>query len=365
MEYTNTRVSKSQQKYHSVRKQHYGICHIMPPDLLKQLIGEASGEHKDDLLKTLLVDTRMRERRSIIGSMLSMFPAASQKQLCIFDAHNTRDVRTSTSARCIGDPVSSDSSVCEAYDGLDATYDLYDDVFKRKSIDDNNMPLNGYVHWGLRYMNAFWDGGKMCFGDGSPAAGIKSFTASIDVMGHELTHGVTQVEAGLEYWCDKDHQPGAVNESISDVFGSLVKQHKLNQTADEADWLIGKIFTDPKIALRSMKAPGTARPNDPQPAHMRDYVNLPNDEDNDNGGVHINSGIPNKAFYITSIEIGGSACEKAGRIWYKTLNSGLHTNCSFQEFADHTFTSAASLYGNGSSEQNAVRKGWQEVGIKV
>lgn len=120
-------------------------------------------------------------------------------------------------------------------------------------------------------MNAFWDGEKMCFGDGDPRLGIKGFTASIDIMSHELTHGITQYEAALEYWCDRTHHPGAVNESISDVFGSLVKQYVLKQTANNADWLIGQIFIDPNIALRSMKAPGTARPNDPQPAHMREY----------------------------------------------------------------------------------------------
>jgi Zn-dependent metalloprotease len=267
-------------------------------------MAEVEEEEKNIALKTLLIDTRMRERRSIIGSMSAMFPVAGEKDICIHDAHNTRDVRTSTRARCIGDKESNDIAVNEAYDGFDATYDLYKTVYGRKSIDDNNFPLKGYVHWGLNYVNAFWDGVKMCFGDGNPA--------------------------------------------------------------DKADWLIGQgMFTDINKALRSMKAPGTARPNDPQPAHMRDYKNLPNDEDNDNGGVHINSGIPNKAFYTTAVEIGGYAWEKAGLIWYKTLGSGLHTDCSFQEFAEHTFVEAGNLFGVGKSEQNAVRKGWHEVGIEV
>jgi Zn-dependent metalloprotease len=344
----------------------YPVCYIIPPDLLKELMAEVEEEEKNIALKTLLIDTRMRERRSIIGSMSAMFPVAGEKDICIHDAHNTRDVRTSTRARCIGDKESNDKAVNEAYDGFDATYDLYKTVYGRKSIDDNNFPLKGYVHWGLNYVNAFWDGVKMCFGDGNPGLGIKGFTSSIDVMSHELTHGVTQYEAALEYWCDRDHQPGAVNESVSDVFGSLVKQYVSKQTADKADWLIGHgMFTDINKALRSMKAPGTARPNDPQPAHMRDYKNLPNDEDNDNGGVHINSGIPNKAFYTTAVEIGGYAWEKAGLIWYKTLGSGLHTDCSFQEFAEHTFVEARNLFGVGKSEQNAVRKGWHEVGIEV
>jgi Zn-dependent metalloprotease len=341
------------------------VCRIVPPDLIKQLMRDAPEDQKDTVLKTLLIDTRMRERRSIMGSMYAMFPTASEKQICTYDSHNTRNVRTSTKARCIGEQKTGDTAVDEAFDGFDATYDFYNAVLGRKSIDDKNFPLNGFVHWGVRFMNAFWDGEKMAFGDGDPARGIKGFTASIDVMAHELTHGVTQYEAALEYWCDETHQPGAVNESISDVFGSLVKQYKLKQTADKADWLIGQIFTDPKLALRSMKAPGTARPNDPQPAHMKDYVNLFNDEEHDNGGVHINSGIPNKAFYVTAAEIGGYAWEKAGTVWYKALSSGLHTDCSFQEFADHTVEAARTLYGDKGKEQDAVRKGWDQVGIKT
>jgi Zn-dependent metalloprotease len=343
------------------------VCNIVPPDLLNQLLKDAPEEHKDIVLKTLMMDSKMRERRSILGSMYGLLAKAAEKSICIFDAHNTQFESMSTKARCIGDSESTDNVINETFDGFGHTYNFYDKVFGRKSIDDKNFPLNAFVHWGVRFMNAFFDGRKMAFGDGDPQLGIKGFTESIDVIAHELTHGVTQYEAELEYFCDETHQPGAVNESISDVFGSLVKQHALNQSADKADWLIGQIFTDPGKALRSMKAPGTARPNDRQPAHIKDYVNLPNDDipANDHGGVHINSGIPNKAFYTAAIEIGGFAWEKAGRIWYKTLGSGLHIDCSFQEFAEHTEEASRALYGDGSTEHKAVKKGWNTVGIKT
>src|SRR4029079_944922 len=138
-----------------------------------------------------------------------------------------------------------------------------------------------------------------------------------------LTHGVTQDEAQLVY----SNQSGALNESLSDVFGSLIKQFSLNQTADQADWLIGAGLLTKQVngvALRSMKAPGTAYNDpvlgkDPQPAHMKDYVNTISD----NGGVHINSGIPNHAFYLIATQIGGNAWEKAGQIWYLTLRDKL------------------------------------------
>lgn len=341
------------------------LCQIMPPDLLKQLLGQVPEEEKNIVLRTIIIDSKMRERRAIMGSMSSMFPLAGEKSICIFDSHNTKDVRSSTKVRCLNDDKADDLSANEAFDGLDVTYNFYENIFGRKSIDNNNMSIKGYVHWGDKYMNAFWDGAKMCYGDGDPNLGIKSFTASIDVMGHELTHGVTQYESGLEYWCDESHHPGALNESISDVFGSLIKQYALNQTAEQADWLIGQIFTDPNLALRNMREPGTARPNDPQPAHMRDYVNLPNDEDHDNGGVHINSSIPNKAFCLAAIDIGGYAWEKAGQIWYKALHGDIPTDCDFHTFAQLTLETSKLLFGNESREHRAVRKGWEAVGIRI
>ncbi len=199
--------------------------------------------------------------------------------------------------RIEGAPASGDAAVDEAYDGLGATFDLYWDVYERNSIDDEGLPLDATVHYGTDYDNAFWNGQRMVFGDGDGDL-FNRFTIAVDVIGHELTHGVTEDEAQLAYF----FQPGALNESNSDVFGSLVKQKLLHQTVEEADWLIGAgLFTSnvQGVALRSMKAPGTAYDDpvlgkDPQPAHMRDYVRTYQD----NGGVHINSGIPNHAFYL-------------------------------------------------------------------
>jgi Zn-dependent metalloprotease len=204
----------------------------------------------------------------------------------------------------------------------------------------------------------------MVYGDGDGDL-FNRFTIAIDVMGHELTHGVTQFEAKLNY----SQQPGALNESMSDVFGSLVKQYSLNQTADQADWLIGAglLAAGVKgVALRSMKAPGTAYDDpvlgkDPQPAHMKDYVNTVSD----NGGVHINSGIPNHAFYVVASQIGGKAWEKSGQIWYVTLRDKLTSGSDFQECANQTFQVAGALFGAGSIEQQAVKFGWSEVGLDV
>jgi Zn-dependent metalloprotease len=260
-----------------------------------------------------------------------------------------------------------DDSVNRAFEAFGKTRAFYKAAFDRNSIDGRGMRLNGYVHRGVRYNNAFWDGQEMVFGDGDGRI-FADFTQSLDVIAHELTHGVTQFTAGLEY----HNQSGALNESISDVFGSLVKQWSLNQGAEEADWLIGSEVFTPGInadALRSMKEPGKAYDNelfgkDPQPDHMSKYVHLPDNDDGDNGGVHINSGIPNRAFYLTAIGIGGFAWEAPGHIWYESLKASTETTI-FQEFADTTYGKAVALYGAGSAEQQAVLAAWRDVGVRI
>jgi Zn-dependent metalloprotease len=268
-----------------------------------------------------------------------------------------------------GDPATGDRAADEAYDGLGATYELYFEVFSRNSLDDKGMPLIASIHYGSQYDNAQWDGQQMLFGDGDGEY-FNRFTLAIDVIGHELTHGVTQFTSGLEY----HDQPGALNESLSDVFGSLVKQHANGQDAASADWLIGVgLFTD-KVqggdpdhgaALRSMLHPGTAYNDpvlgkDPQPDNMRNYVHTADDA----GGVHINSGIPNRAFALAAQEIGGNAWEHAGQIWYKT-QLRLHPTAQFQDAADTTYQVAGEEFGSGSEEQQAVLNAWAEVGIRV
>ena len=262
------------------------------------------------------------------------------------------------------DPVS-DTAVDEAYDGLGATYALYAEVFDRDSIDGAGLPLSATVHYGRNYDNAFWDGSQMVFGDGDGEV-FNRFTASLSVIGHELAHGVTQYTAGLVY----QGQSGALNESVSDVFGALVEQYKDGQTADQATWLIGAgLFTEEVqgSSLRSMIAPGTAYDDDvlgkdPQPDHMDSYIKTTSD----NGGVHLNSGIPNRAFAVAARELGGNAWETVGRVWYDTLTNGsLSPTVRFAGFATATTKAARARFGVRSPEELAVRQGWEAVGLAV
>ncbi len=337
---------------------------IVPPHMLKEIARRGSARQQAWAWQTLTLSEQMRGQRQTL-SLIAIMGATSTgtKRRTIYDARNSSTL-PGRMVRGEGDPKSKDVPVNEAYDGAGATYDLYFKVYGRNSIDERGMRLDSTVHYGRKYDNAFWNGQQMVYGDGDGEL-FNRFTIAIDVIGHELTHGVTEYEAGLEY----HDQPGALNESFSDVFGSLVKQYKRRQTAKGADWLIGKGLLAPGVkgkALRSMKEPGTAYDDDilgkdPQPGHMKDYVKV----HDDNGGVHINSGIPNRAFYETAMRLGGSAWIKAGQIWYATLRDKLRPTSSFSDTARWTVAVAKDLYGAGSLEQKAVREGWAAVGIRV
>jgi Zn-dependent metalloprotease len=342
----------------------FPVCCIIPPIILRNLAEKGDDEQRDLAFSGLQISASLRGKREAIGSFA--FAAAvspGQKRRTIYDAQNGR-LLPGKLVRGEGDPKSKDLMVNEAYDGSGKTYDFFMKVYGRNSIDDRGMRLDSTVHYGRKYMNAFWDGQQMVYGDGDGQI-FERFTKSLDIIGHELTHGVTQYEADLIY----EDEPGALNEHFSDVFGVLVKQYARKTRADKADWLIGKgIFAKgvKGVALRSMKAPGTAFDDpligkDDQPAHMKDFVKTTED----NGGVHINSGIPNKAFYELAIRLGGFAWERAGRIWYVTLRDRLRPESVFQDCADATFDVARELYGADSVEQRAVREAWDAVGIKV
>jgi Zn-dependent metalloprotease len=337
------------------------FCFIIPEYMNKNIVEKGTKKQKEEAWKNLIITEQLRGRRLVTGLMSSMFSVSNKLDRTIFDAENTENL-PGTLVRREGEKAKGGKTVSEAYDYSGSTYNFYKDIFERNSIDTRGMKLDSTVHYGEDYNNAFWNGTQMVYGDGDGEI-FQRFTKSLDVIGHELTHGVTQYEAALEY----EGQAGALNESFSDVFGSLVKQYALKQKADKADWLIGAgLFTNKikGVALRSMKEPGSAYNDptigkDPQPGHMKNYVKTTSD----NGGVHINSGIPNRAFYLAAMELDGYAWEKAGKIWYITLTERLRERSDFQKAAKSTYEVAGTLYGKGSREQNAVRKAWNQVGI--
>ncbi|MCQ0000441.1 M4 family metallopeptidase [Streptomyces sudanensis] len=344
------------------------LCTIVPPHLLDRLARSADPAVAESARRTLAVDeaNRTARRLAAAGAVRPAphgAPAApGRPRRTVFDAeHRTR--LPGRKVRGEGDGPVRDATVNRAYTGLGSTFELLLHAYGRDSVDGAGLPLEATVHYDRKYANAFWNGERMVFGDGDGEV-FEDFTLAVDVIGHELAHGVTQHTANLLY----SGQPGALNESVSDVFGSLVKQYTLGQRAGEADWLIGAGLLSDRVrgvALRSLKAPGTAYDDDvlgkdPQPATMEDYV----DTAADNGGVHINSGIPNHAFYLTATELGGYAWERAGRIWYDVLTGGkLGERADFAAFARLTVAAARERFGAGGAEAGAVLKAWSAVGV--
>jgi Zn-dependent metalloprotease len=209
--------------------------------------------------------------------------------------------------------------------------------------------------------NAFWNGQQMAYGDGDGVV-FRRFTQSLDVIGHELTHGVESFTSNLTYY----GQSGALNEHFADVFGMLVRQWKNGETALKASWVVGADVLVPagtRRGIRDMENPGTAFVNDPelgtdpQPAHLSRIYTGPRDR----GGVHINSGIPNRAFVLTAKELKGKAWDVTGRIWYDTLLQ-LSTSSQFLDCAKLTVQVAA---GHGAAAKKAVKAAWKKVGITV
>jgi Zn-dependent metalloprotease len=304
--------------------------------------------------RTIAVTEQARGRRAATGAMMLATLSTGTKRRTIYDAQHTTTLPGQL-VRGEDGPASQDRAVEQAFAGSGDTYDFYRQILKRNSIDDHGMRLDSTVHFDRDFDNAFWNGQQMVYGDGDGVI-FTNFTGCLDVIGHELTHGVTQHEANLVY----SGQSGALNESISDVFGIQVKQMALGQDVTTSDWLIGAdIVGDAlKPALRSMKEPGHAHAGDDQPSDMDGYV--------PGGDVHTNSGIPNRAYSVAASALGGNAWDAAGPIWYAALRDPrLRPNATFRQFAEITLRQSRLIYGRSSREAQAVQDGWDAVKVKV
>ncbi|KAF9525177.1 hypothetical protein CPB83DRAFT_796688, partial [Crepidotus variabilis] len=346
---------------------HQGII----PDHISNSIANsypAGSEGEDAAQRTLSLSAEIRDNREAHADSLrdaqAKPPTTKRLKRVVYDAKHT-EILDEKLVRSEGGPATSDPAADECYDGLGATFNFYSDILSRNSINGAGMSLIGTVHFDKNYNNAYWDGKQMVFGDGDGTY-FNRFTASLDVIGHELAHGVTQFTANLIY----EGETGALNESMSDVFGCMIKQYKLNQTSAEADWLIGVGLFTPAVngkSLRSMKAPGTAYDDpvigkDLQVANYADVLTSELPSDFDNGGVHIYSGVPNRAFYLVATELGGHSWDRAGKIWWAALTDRRLTPSSkFQAFAKLTVEKAETLYDQ--SVKAVVEHAWKEVGV--
>ncbi|WP_088087573.1 M4 family metallopeptidase [Bacillus sp. OV166] len=339
-------------------------CFVIPNYILENLAQNEVEEARISLAKSRQVRRRRILKDYDINGVVALTDARpgphGESARHVYDCKGGTQLRL-TEVMKEGDRSSKDNVVNHAYDYSGVVRDYFKNVLHRDSIDNHGLDLILNVHYGHNFMNAFWDGDEMVFGDGDGQIFI-NFANSLDVIGHELAHGVTQFTCGLEY----DGQSGALNEHISDVFGIAIKQHYLKQTASDADWLIGADIMGPTLkgqALRSMKTPGTAFDNklmgkDLQPDHMRNYYQ----GDRDHHGVHINSGIPNKAFYLVSMEIG---TDKAALIWYNAIRK-LFATADFNQFVNTVIKAAHRLADRGECPNTAaktVESAFKAVGL--
>jgi Zn-dependent metalloprotease len=340
------------------------FCSIVPPHILRRIAERGNESDRLGALAALELSRAPRTERqatAIVAGMLTLGPR--RKRRTVFDARGSRDL-PGVHARGEGARRVRDADVNDAYECAGRAYDFFRRVYGRYSVDDRGLRLEATVHYGTRFSNAHWDGRRMIYGDGDGTY-FRRFTSSIDVAAHELTHGVTQYSAGL----GASGQSGALAEHFSDVFAILARQYWSGQSAEESDWLIGADLLTERVAgvaIRSMKAPGTAYDDpvlgrDPQPAHMRDYVKT---RAND-GGIHINSGIPNHAFYQAAIRVGGHAWESVGRVWYEALTTRVGPRAGFVQCAEATLHAAAALCGRSSAVHEAVGEAWSAVGIAI
>jgi Zn-dependent metalloprotease len=286
--------------------------------------------------------------------------ATAALQRTIYTADNSERL-PGRIARREGDPITGDIAVDEAYDYVGVTYRFFSDVFQRNSVDGNGLHLNAVVHYGKGFNNGFWNGTHIILGDGDGEL-FHRFSIALEVVAKEFANGVIQHDAQLEYW----EQSGAILDSLAIAFASMVKQYHLKQTVAQADWLVGdRLIAFKGKALFSLAKPGTAYDNpllgkDPQPAHMRNYVKT----NADNGGVHINTGILNHAFYLAATKLGGYSWQHAGRVWYETMrDKGLKPKAQFADFARLTVDNAQRLFGAKSRETRAVNEAWSKVGV--
>jgi Zn-dependent metalloprotease len=347
---------------------------FLPPHILSYMSQHNDPEVRRVAMHTLGYSEAFRATRDVMGLMPQMaaIPSpAGEKHRLVYDMQrsSSRFRLPGTLIRSEGGAASTDVAVNEAYEYAGDTYDFYLQVFGRNSLDDRGLALTSSVHFSRNFNNAFWNGEQMVYGDGDGARFIR-LTKALDVVGHELSHGVVQHTSNLVY----QDQSGALNEHFADVMGELVDQWKNRFTVDTANWYMGGAIIAPNVGAQGIRVFTAERAyeNNPilgtdiQTKHMRDYLTGEQLEDligsDDNGGVHINSGIPNHAFYLVARRLGGHAWEKAGQIWYQTLLR-LNANSQFQDAAETTIDQATKLFG--AEEVTAVRDAWGQVGIEV
>jgi Zn-dependent metalloprotease len=340
------------------------MCSIVPKDVLERFAGDkklnaelrkaaANSARLSDVLRGLRRQSgELTNLAQSMGAHLTVL-AASPK-VTIYDCKNTQTLP--------GTPVpspknSKDPTAKRAFLETTSVAKFYKAVFNRNSIDDAGMTMMSSIHFGRNFNNAMWNGTQMVYGDGDGKL-FTDFTGGNDVIGHELTHGVTQHSLQLSYSGDA----GGLNESVSDCFGSMFRQWEGGQDVMKADWLIGSDIIGPVAkskgfnCLRNMANPADKAALAAQPTQ---YSQITPGMD-----PHYSSGPPNLAFAAACQTFGGKSWDRIGQIWYAALTtSGANPNMSMPQFAARTRQIATQMYSGEAAVAAAVDTGWRKVGL--
>lgn len=334
---------------------------MIPSYIWDELAKRGTPEQQAEARRQLRLSEAVRLKRAMALNVLEgveRTPGRCTRRT--YDAQGS-ERRPPRPARAEGDLPVDDVEVNEAHDGAGATWVMLRDVAGVDSLDNQGMVLESVADWDAMD-NAYWDGVAMTYGRGDL---FNRFTADLTVNGHEMGHGFIQFVWGAVY----HGEPGALNEHGADVIGSLVEQYARRQSVSEADWLIGSELMSPRLrgrALRDMVNPGTAYDDpligrDPQPDHYsRRYRGS-----QDHGGVHINSGIGNRAYATAARLLGGYAWEHVGKLWVQLVMPDPRNSPAI------TYPHFAALTGTVAQEHmtrdvvDAVRRGWEAVGLPI
>lgn len=362
----------------------YGcLCFAVPSKLLRKLAARGHETDRLSLSEHIQSTDHLRAQRSVLAVQTAKTTVANNVDRShpsplipayyrtIFDAGSTTTLPGKL-LRTEGGKPTGDVAANQVYDNTGIALEFYLKIFGRRSIDNQGMKVESAIHFGSRFSNAMWAGDRMIYGDGDQQ--VSGFTGSLDIIAHELTHGVLQylIPGGLGVYRlpvkkrefkGQTHalkgQSGALNESFSDVFGSMVKQWHAGERVTQASWVLGEHVLAPQYgkAIRSLKDPGNR-----QLTWYEDDQFKTMDQLTDGADVHDSSGIPNHAFYLVAKQLGGFSWDRAGLIWYEAF-AKLKPKASFLDAANATRRVAALRFGNTSKEFAAVAAAWKAVKV--
>ena len=338
-------------------------CFIVPKDVLERLSKDTSlsdeiRKASEHTAKVSVEIRKLREQAVALSSIASIAGVPLEKLAAspAITVYDCKQHQTLPGAPVANPGSSADLTASRAFKETTAVAQFYQQIFGRNSIDGVGMTMMSSVHYGVKYNNAMWNGSQMVYGDGDSQLFV-DFTAGNDVIGHELTHGVTQYTLRLGYSGDA----GGLNESLSDCFGSMFRQWQANQDVAHADWLIGHDIMGPVAkskgytCLRNMANPADPHALAPPPTK---YAQITPGMD-----PHYSSGPPNLAFCLACKAVGGKSWEKVGQIWYHAMTGGASPTMKMKEFADRTRKLATQLFSTTPAVATAVDHAWKEIGL--